>query len=304
MNILSLFDWISCARVALDRAGIKVDKYFASEIDKYAIQVAKKNYPDTVGVWDVKAITYKWLLERHISYIESNELIYYWPIDIDLMIWWSPCQDLSIAKKDRKGLDGEKSGLFREYIRILHEVKPKWFILENVASMSQESKDIITRELWVEPIMIDAALVSAQDRKRLFRTNIPWITQPKDKWIILKDIIKWDREKVDISVPLIKTKRGYKWDISGKGYFSQQDRAYSRLWKFPTIPTARTVTKMKFVDDHDNIRQMIFEDIEELQWLPRGYTALLSQKEKRGWVIWNAFNADVITHILSFIPIE
>ena len=110
--------------------------------------------------------------------------------DIDLMVGGSPCQDLSIAKKDRKGLDGERSSLFWEYVRILREVKPKYFILENVASMPKEAKETITRELGVEPIMINAALVSAQNRKRLFWTNIPNVTLPDDKGILLRDILE------------------------------------------------------------------------------------------------------------------
>ena len=108
---------------------------------------------------------------------------------IDLLIGGSPCQDLSIAGK-RAGLAGARSGLFYEYVRILKEVKPKYFVLENVASMPKEAKEIITKELGVEPIMINAALVSAQSRKRLFWTNIPGITQPADKGILLKDILE------------------------------------------------------------------------------------------------------------------
>ena len=127
MKVLSLFDGISCARVALERAGIKVDAYYASEIDKYAMQVSEKNYPDICRVGSVVGLN----------------LI----LEIDLLIGGSPCQDLSIAKKDRKGLDGERSGLFWDYVRILQEVKPKYFVLENVASMPKEAKEIITKAL-------------------------------------------------------------------------------------------------------------------------------------------------------------
>lgn len=172
MKILSLFDGISCARVALERAGITVDCYMASEIDKYAKQISAKNYPDILQVGSVVG------LQSHL--IEN----------VDLLIGGSPCQDLSIAKKNRKGLDGERSGLFWEYVRILREVKPKYFILENVNSMPKEAKAIITKELGVEPIMINASLVSAQNRKRLFWTNIPNVTQPEDRNIFLKDILE------------------------------------------------------------------------------------------------------------------
>src|SRR5258708_25625127 len=137
MKILSLFDGISCARVALERAKIPVEVYYASEIDKYAIFVAHKRYSDTFQMGDIRDIGY-----HH----------WYPPNGIDLLIGGSPCQNLSIAKKNRQVLDGERSGLFYEYVRILKELKPKYFILENVASMSKESKDTITKILGVEPI--------------------------------------------------------------------------------------------------------------------------------------------------------
>ncbi len=185
MKILSLFDGISIARQAITNCGIHIEKYYASEIDKYAIQIAQKNFPDTIqlgNVVDVKGEDFK---------------------DIDLIIGGSPCQDLSIAKKNREGLSGARSGLFYEYVRILKEVKPKYFILENVNSMPKEAKETITKELFgIEPIMINAALVSAQNRKRLF-----WIGKlvgdtyeqvkielPEDEGILLKDILE---ESVD-----------------------------------------------------------------------------------------------------------
>ncbi len=187
MKILSLFDGISCARVALERAGLNVEAYYASEIDKYAMQVSKKNWPDVIQIGDVKEIkdTRKSTQDTFLHPI-AKEIF----DGIDLLIGGSPCQDLSIAKRNRKGLDGERSGLFWEYVRILKEVKPKYFILENVASMPKEAKDIITKTLGVEPIMINAALVSAQNRKRLFWTNIPNVTLPEDKGIFLKDILE------------------------------------------------------------------------------------------------------------------
>ena len=175
MNVLSLFDGISCARVALDRVGIPIKTYYASEIDKHAIQVSTKNYPEIVRLGDVR---------------EIQSL----PESIDLLVGGSPCQDLSIAKKDRKGLEGERSSLFWEYKRILDLVKPTYFLLENVASMPKADRSIITKELGVEPILIDASLVSAQSRKRLFWTNIPGITQPADRGILLKDILQPDAE--------------------------------------------------------------------------------------------------------------
>jgi DNA-cytosine methyltransferase len=181
MKILSLFDGISCARIALDKTNIPVEMYYASEIDKYAISISQKNYPDIIQIGDVK----------DISSVGA---------EIDLLIGGSPCQDLSIAKKNRQGLDGARSGLFWEYVRILNDFKPKYFILENVASMPKEAKRTITEALGVEPIMINAALVSAQNRKRLFWVG-KWngkkyeqviIPQPEDKGILLKDILEID----------------------------------------------------------------------------------------------------------------
>jgi DNA-cytosine methyltransferase len=198
MKILSLFDGISCARVALQRAGIPVEAYYASEIDKYAIQVSNKNYPDV----------------RHIGSVVGLTFINPEVIDIDLLIGGSPCQDLSIAGK-REGLAGKKSGLFYEYVRILNEVKPKYFILENVNSMSKEARDTITKELFgIEPVMINASLVSAQNRKRLFwvgklRPNGRYsqvdITLPEDRNIFLKDIIHETRgEEFDLEKYIVK----------------------------------------------------------------------------------------------------
>jgi DNA (cytosine-5)-methyltransferase 3A len=173
MNVLSLFDGISCARVALDRAGIEVNAYMASEIEKNAIKVSEKNYPDIIRVGSVVRLE-----------VEGQ---------VDLLIGGSPCTDLSIAKKDRKGLEGDKSCLFWEFVRIKKECNPQWFILENVASMPKADRDIITREMGVEPVMFNASLVSAQCRKRLFWTNIPF-DLPADRGILLKDILQPDGE--------------------------------------------------------------------------------------------------------------
>jgi DNA (cytosine-5)-methyltransferase 3A len=185
IKVLSLFDGISCARMALDRLGYKDITYYASEIDKYAIKIAQKNWPDIINLGDIKDVL-KYDLPK-----------------FDLLIGGSPCQDLSIVKKNREGLAGKRSGLFWEYVRILKEVKPKYFVLENVNSMPKEAKQIITETLGVEPIMINASLVSAQNRKRLFwvgkcvgntyrRVEIP---QPKDKRIFLKDILEDNVDK-------------------------------------------------------------------------------------------------------------
>ena len=293
MKILSLFDGISCARIALERAGIPVELYLASEVDEYATRISKKNWPDIVQLGDVRNVLD---VGFGIHFIEKYG-------EIDLLIGGSPCQDLSIARRARSGLHGEKSVLFWEYLRIWNEVQPKYFILENVASMSDLDRDTISNALSTEPIMIDAALVSAQNRKRLFWTNIH-VSIPEDRGIVLKDIVdefalrRWIEPK-----NLHKTKNGVRWDTSGKGYFSQNDRAYSILGKHPTVPTARTITKVKVLFEDGKIGILNWNEIERLQSLPDGYTDLPGENklEKRGGCIGNGFNVEVITHILRAI---
>ena len=194
MNILSLFGGIECGRVAIDRLGIPVDKYFSSEIDPYAIKITRSNCPDIIHIGSVSDVRYvkdEWRLDWHQEHSILD--------NIDIVIGGSPCQDLSIAKKNWKGLAWEKSGLFYEYVRILKEVKPKYFLLENVASMKKSDRDEITRIIGVEPIMINSSLVSAQNRKLLYwfgKLNEQWeyetihISQPQDKWILLRDILE------------------------------------------------------------------------------------------------------------------
>jgi len=326
MKVLSLFDGISCARVALERASFKIDKYYASEIDKYAIQIAQKNYPDTIQLGCVKDV--------------KKEMVE----DIDLLIGGSPCQDLSIAKKDRKGLDGEHSGLFWEYVRILKEVKPKYFILENVNSMKKEDKKIITEVLGVEPIMINASLVSAQNRKRLFWTNIKGVTQPENKGIILKDILEGDNENVRTcslrgryilngkrkDIKGAKTQQrlelggekanslttvqkdslvflggiGKKdWVGDGK-YFSrnypQGQRVYSPEGKTPTLSAngGGLGAKTGLYKIDGDIRKLTPIECERLQCVPDNYTEGLSNAQ-RYKCLGNAFNVDVVAHILE-----
>lgn len=175
MNVLSLFDGISCARVALLRAGLPIKTYSASEIDPHAIRISTHHFPDTLHLGDVRTL--------HTL-----------PHSIDLLIGGSPCVDLSIAKQDRKGLEGNQSSLFWEYVRILRLVRPRFFILENVASMPKKDRDIITTEMGVDPVLLDASLVSAQSRRRLFWTNLPVRTLPVDRGIVLKDILQPDAE--------------------------------------------------------------------------------------------------------------
>lgn len=167
MNVLSLFDGISCGQVALQRAGIQVDNYYASEVDKYAMQVTQKNHPNTIQLGDVTQLK------------GMN--------DADLLIGGSPCQGFSFAGK-QLNFNDVRSKLFFEYVRLLEKVNPKYFLLENV-KMKQEYQDVISKYLGVKPIKINSSLVSAQNRERLYWTNIPDVTQPADKGIFLKDIV-------------------------------------------------------------------------------------------------------------------
>ena len=170
MNVLSLFDGMSCGRLALDRAGFPVTNYFASEIDKYAIQVARANYPDTVHLGDV-------------TQIRAEDLP-----PIDLLIGGSPCQGFSFAGK-QLNFDDERSKLFFEFVRLLKALKPKYFLLENVP-MKQIYQDVINEQLGVKPVRINSNIVSAQNRDRLYWTNIPVKSLPENKRIYLKDILQ------------------------------------------------------------------------------------------------------------------
>lgn len=188
LNVLSLFDGLSCGQIALNRLGIKYDNYFASEIDKYAIKVTQSNYPNTIQLGDVTGVSGATLPK------------------IDLLIGGSPCQGFSVAGK-KLNFDDPRSKLFFEFVRLLKECKPKYFLLENV-KMKKEYEDIITDFLGVQPIHINSALVSAQNRSRLYWTNIGLqqeglfgdlkssITQPEDKGIMLKDIVHENNDEL------------------------------------------------------------------------------------------------------------
>ena len=194
MKVLSLCDGMSIAHIALERAGFVVDEYYAAEIKPIALRCTKDNYPDTIHIGDVNKIRY----ENGVLYTENGDFNVG---HIDLMIFGSPCQSFSIAMKTemRVGLkDKVRSGLFLECYRILKEVCPTWFLLENVASMKNEDRDFLSKCMGVEPIRINSKLVSAALRDRYYWTNIPNITQPEDKGITLQSILTsgyTDRQK-------------------------------------------------------------------------------------------------------------
>ena len=288
MNVLSLFDGISCGHVALERAGIKVDNYFASEIDKYAIKVTMKNYPNTIQLGNV--IT-----------VDGFSLP-----KIDLLIGGSPCQDLSIYKNDRndvKGLDGSKSSLFYHYVRLLKEVKPTYFLLENVASMQDKWKDIISEELGVQPIMINSSLVCAAERRRYYWSNIPNITQPIDLKIFLKDIV----------VDAIEVPEKYWYDkefvyngddkkvqctLDIKGH-RQVREVYNLNGKCNTLLCDGNGGNLqKKVYQDGKCRKLMPIEYERLQTLPDNYTDCVSDS-RRYTAIGNGWTIDVITHIFK-----
>ena len=178
INVLSLFDGMSCGQIALQRAGIKVNKYFASEIKPHAIKVTQTNYPKTIQLGDV-------------TQVKGSDLP-----KIDLLIGGSPCKGISRLNKNQEGLEHTESKLFWEYVRLLEETKPKYFLLENTHG-NKEATDIITETIGVKPISINSKLVSAQNRPRYYWTNIPGIKQPNDKWITTADVFDYSGKIAD-----------------------------------------------------------------------------------------------------------
>jgi DNA (cytosine-5)-methyltransferase 3A len=176
-NVISCFDGLSGGQLAMGRAGLSVNNYYASEIDKYAMQVTRENFPDTLQLGDVTRVTSEMFREE---YLKENP--------IDLLMGGSPCQGFSFAGKNLN-FDDPRSKLFFEFVRIKEEFKPKYFLLENV-KMKKESQDIISKYMGVEPIEINSSLVSAQNRKRLYWTNIPFDMPIEDKGLVLRDILE------------------------------------------------------------------------------------------------------------------
>ena len=315
MNVLSLFDGISCGRVALERAGIKVDRYYASEICEYSIKIAKKNYPSTIEIGDVRKVDKEKIGSK-----------------IDLLIGGSPCQNFSFAGKMNGAITKDKvkiitleqylvlkeqgfefdgySYLFWEYVRLLKEIKPKYFLLENI-KMSKEWEQVITNALGIVPIEVNSALVSAQDRKRLYWTNIPGIEQPKDKNIYIDDILQYDIEhkilpktrleytnydttKVDKSIH-----KNTAVQISNSRRFGNAVRSNGKAF------TLRRIKPNGIIDENYNIREYTPIEAERLQTLPDNYTLIDGiKKSERYEAIGNGWTVDVIAHILSFLPEE
>ena len=280
MKVLSLCDGMSIAHIALDKIGIPVDKYYAAEIKPIAIKVTKDNYPDTIHIGDVNKISYK----GGILYTENGN---YNVGHIDLMVFGSPCQSFSRCMKTdmRVGLeDKTRSGLFFECYRILQEVHPTWWLLENVASMKAEDRDYLTECMGVEPIRINSKLVCAALRDRYYWTNIPGITQPEDKGITLQSILTsgyTDREKARTLL------------VSDSRPLRDKQKMLHRYKKFTTIVWEER-------DNDNSIRYLNQVELEKCQTVPEGYTKCLTRNEAAD-VLGDAFTVDVIAHIFSFI---
>lgn len=330
MNVLSLFDGMATGLVALKRANINIDTYFASEIDKYAIQIAKKNHPEIIELGDVEKWK-EWKLPH-----------------IDIIIAGSPCQGFSKAGKGLN-FDDPRSKLFFEFVDILNFYKPKYFLLENV-KMKNEWRNIITEYLDVEPVLINSALVSAQNRERYYWTNIGEIEQPKNKNILLKDIIESGtvERKKSLVIDSNYFKGGSRLNLENKlknnnnkirqsekrlmvkdaNYIlSEREKKYmdratkdgrdhwaykhhsdtkedkshavvANFWKGVPYSVLIDSTKEELI-----YRKLTPTECEVLQTLDKGYTDGVSNTQ-RYKMIGNGWTADVIAHIFSYLPNE
>ena len=305
-NVLSLFDGVSCGQVALEKAGIKYKNYYASEIDKYAIQVTQKNYPKTIQIGDVTKLATKDLPK------------------IDLLMAGSPCQGFSNAGT-KLNFDDPRSKLFFDFVRILKELKPKYFLLENV-KMKQEWQDVISQYVGVQPILINSSLVSGQNRQRLYWSNIPNISQPKDKGIILHDVLETKGEYIKISkrgvykrfqhksscltaggnsggnhsdMDLIGQKMNHVGDATDIKGYDIIKRIYSKYGKSPTVTTVTSGNSHIKISLSDyEYRRLMPIECERLQTLPDNYTEGVSNSQ-RYKAIGNGWTVNVITHIFK-----
>jgi DNA-cytosine methyltransferase len=296
MNILSLFDGISCARIALDNLGVKVDNYFASEIDKHAIDVSKSNYPNIIQLGDIRNVNTKKLPK------------------IDLLVGGSPCQDLSNAQQGL-GLDGKKSGLFYEYIKILKEVNPTYFLLENVKN---KWANVMNEIVGVDFVEINSAKFSAQSRPRYYWTNIKFSKIPnKISSIVLENIVEKEvaqnfyfvKDVVNDFIAITNPNNAASKDGIIKAFIlpkevhndhERQRRVYSVKSKSPTILARADTTKIFL---NNKIRKLTPLECERLQCIPDNYTIVASNTQ-RYKMIGNAFTVSVIEHIFQGMKYE
>lgn len=281
MNVLSLFDGMSCGQIALNKAGIKYEQYFACEIKPHAIEVTQSNYPNTIQLGDVRKV-------------KASDLP-----KINLLIGGSPCQDFSRGNATRDGLQGEKSGLFFEYLRLLKECEPKYWLLENVI-MSDADYMTISEYVGTEPVRINSALVSAQLRDRLYWTNIGpayydlfgnrkcAIPLPQDKKIMLKDILTSGYTDRDKSRALLESD-------------SRPLRTLEKMWhRYNSTGFTTVVFESPDLDWQKGLRYLNQTELERLQTVPEGYTNKLKRNDA-ACLLGDGWTVDTIAHILSFM---
>jgi site-specific DNA-cytosine methylase len=287
LNVLSLFDGMSCGRLALERANTKVDNYFASEIDEYAIKITQKNYPDTIQLGPVQNV-------------DAANLP-----NIDLLIGGSPCQGFSIAGR-KLNFEDERSQLFFEYVRLLGELNPKYFLLENVR-MPDKIADAIDEEIGVKRVFIDSRKFTGHIRKRYYWTNIPIADLPQ-KEIKLSDVIGDVPYDKDLSFFLDRTKYAPTTSFDGIITINPRDNNGKQTWQrgrvYDTAGNCPTICASLFdlniTEDHKTYRKLTINECEKLQGVPRDYTEGVPKNE-RGKMLGNGWTVDVIAHILSGI---
>lgn len=297
---------MSCGHIALDKAGIKVKKYYASEIKEIGIKVTMDNYPDTIQIGDVNRVSYK----DGILYSENGD----YKTDIDLVIFGSPCQTFSIAMptEQRNGLSNEsKSGLFYECYRILKEVNPKYFLMENVRSMRDIDRDYISNLLGVEPIMIDSSRVAPCIRKRYYWTNIAGVDQPDIVDIKLQDILDngyTNREKghclmvVDcrpLTTPVKMFHRYYRKGFNNLVF--ESEKHYLKCKEYYDSHYMGMAAKDIPIDETDTFNGVRFlnqSELERCQTVPPGYTKCLNRNEAAD-VLGDGWTISVIAHIFE-----
>lgn len=275
INVLSLFDGMSCGQIALNRLGIKISKYYASEIDKAPIKVTQHNYPDTIQVGDV-------------TKVKGDDLP-----QIDLLIGGSPCQGFSFAGK-KLNFEDPRSILFFEFVRLLDECKPTYFLLENV-KMKKEWQDVISDLLGVQPMRINSSKFTAAKRDRLYWTNIPNISEPIDKEISFDDI----NSNIDEWIEPERIEKIAAWKAQQKPL--KNATFIGRKSKLPCL-TARGYNQyhsgMILITDGEKYRYLTNEEAEMAQGVPVGYTSICNDRE-RSHMLGNGWTVDVIAHIFS-----
>lgn len=301
ITVLSLFDGISCGRIALERAGIKVKEYYASEIKKIAITVTMSHYPDTIQIGDVTKVHYK----NGILYTENGN---YNVGKIDLLIGGSPCQNFSLARATDKlsidGLDGDKSKLFYEYLRIKEECNPEYFLLENVKMKSESEKELNTY-MGVNGLHINSSLVSFQNRPRIYWTNIPNVTLPKDKQINFQDFKDKDFNYCNqFKLPDTPSRRKYWRNGNGNNSATGGCKNITYAKKTQTITRKQDRCPNSGLIEFDGFcRFLTRREIELAQTLPVGYTDLLSYNQMQD-VCGDGWTVDVIAHIFKGLKLN